>query len=296
MPETSSIHKAPNDFESGRRPLVSIIIPYYQQSGYIADTVRSALNQTYQPVEVIVVDDGSPVPAAPSLDGIANVRLIRTENHGCPATRNHGFEASSGQYLIFLDGDDLLRPDAIEKHLAALQGHVPAVLSFGAVATMDGEGRETNPPRVARPRKDYFRMLLESNPIWSPGATMMRRDAFAGAGRFNDRLRAQVDDYDLYLRLARLGPFVQHNGRVLDYRLHDSNVSRDQEKMLHGTLSVLDQLAADPALTAADRRRLERGRRRWIHVFRPTKSWWYHLRSLYFTARSLPNVAFGRAR
>lgn len=296
MSEMISIPESSSERESVRGPLVSIIIPYYQQAAYIAYTVRSALRQTHSHVEIIVVDDGSPVPAAPSLADVPEIRLIRTENQGCPATRNHGFEASSGEYLIFLDGDDLLRPDAIEKHLAALRSHGSAVLSFGAVAMIDGQGRETEAPRVARPRRDYFRMLLESNPIWSPGATMMRREAFLEAGMFNSALRAQVDDYDLYLRLARLGPFVQHSGQVLDYRLHGSNVSRDQEKMLQGTLGVLDRLAADPALTSADRRRLERGRRRWIHVFRPRPSWLYRLRSLYFTVRSLPNVAFGRAR
>ena len=272
-------------------PLVSIIIPYYMQQAYIADTVRSALAQTYQHIEVIVIDDGSPVPAAPALTGMEGIHLTRTENHGCPITRNVGFSQSSGEFLIFLDGDDILRPDAVQSHLNAFATKPEAGLSFGAVRIIDRQGHQTSPARVCRPRKDYLMMLLETNPIWSPGATMMRRDTFEQAGGFNRSLHVQVDDYDLYLRLARLRPFVRHTETVLDYRLHGENVSKDQEKMLSGTLAVLDRLEVSGELSPAELRRLRYGKRRWLHQFRPRRTLSYRLKDLYYRFRSLLSVA-----
>ena len=227
--------------ETNRTPLVSIVIPYYNQQLFIAETVLSAKRQTYPNVEIIVVDDGSPVPAEPYLREIDGIQLFRTENHGCPATRNFGFAKSSGEYLVFLDGDDILSPGAIEAHLKAFAQHPETGLSFGSSSAINEHGEQIRPAHVCRPRKNYFLTFLESNPICSPGATMIPRSAFIAAGMFDERLRAQVDDLDLYLRLARKYRVTQHDFCVLAYRLHSNNVSRDQEKMLTGTLAMLDQ-------------------------------------------------------
>jgi glycosyltransferase involved in cell wall biosynthesis len=270
--------------------LVSIIIPYYNQQLFIAETVSSAKRQTYQNTEIIVVDDGSPVAAAPYLRGIDGIQLFRTENQGCPATRNFGFARSSGDYLIFLDGDDVLLPGAIEAHLAELAQHPDVGLSFGPIRTIDEQGEQISPAHVCRPRRDYYLAFLEANPICSPGATMIRRSAFIEAGMFDERLRAQVDDYDLYLRLARKCRVVQHNFCVLDYRRHSNNVSKDLEKMLAGTLALLDQMEASDKLGPAHRRRLRYGRKRWIHRFRPQKTIAYQLRDIYYKVRTMFNV------
>ncbi len=224
----------PTRNETNRTPLVSIVIPYYNQQLFIAETVLSAKRQTYPKVEIIVVDDGSPVPAEPYLREIDGIQLFRTENHGCPATRNFGFAKSSGEYLVFLDGDDILLPGAIEAHLKAFAQHPETGLSFGSSSGINEHGEQIRPAHVCRPRRNYFLMFLESNPICSPGATMIPRSAFAEAGMFDERLRSQVDDLDLYLRLARKYRVTQHDFCVLAYRLHSNNVSRDQEKMLAG--------------------------------------------------------------
>lgn len=275
------------------QPRVSIVIPYYMQERYIEQTVESAKRQTYRNVEIIVVDDGSPVPVPSSVQHRDGVRVFRTDNHGCPSARNFGFNQSTGDYLLFLDGDDLLRPDAIEGHLKAFAREPQAGLSFGPVSIIDALGEQTQPPHLCRPRHDYFLMLLESNPIWSPGSTLIRRDVFVEAGGFDGNLAIQVDDYDLYLRLARLRPFVRHDHWVLEYRLHGSNVSHNQEKMLTGTMAVLDRLEKSDQLSASQLRRLRYGRKRWIHGFRPRHTLAYHLLGLIFKFRSMLSVAWG---
>ena len=130
------MHRAPHSDTSSAGtlqspyPLVSVIIAYYKQEGFIAETVRSVQQQTYPNVEIIVVDDGSPVPASSVLPESSDVLVLRTENHGCPAARNFGFKQSSGDFLVFLDSDDRLTPGALEAHLKALAEHPESALSF----------------------------------------------------------------------------------------------------------------------------------------------------------------------
>lgn len=276
--------------EMNCNPLVSIIIPYYNQQLFIAGTVLSAKHQTYPNVEIIVVDDGSPVPAEPYLRELDGIQLFRTENHGCPAARNFGFAKSSGDYLIFLDGDDLLQAGAIEAHLKELAQHPEVGLSFGPSRVINEHGELIRPAHICRPRKDYYLMFLETNPICSPGATMIPRNAFIEAGMFDDRLRAQVDDYDLYLRLARKYRVAQHDFCVLDYRLHSNNISKDQEKMLAGTLAMLDRVETSAKLSPSQRRRLRYGRNRWIHMFRPQRTLAYRLLLIYYKFRAVFDV------
>jgi glycosyltransferase involved in cell wall biosynthesis len=273
-----------------RTPLISIIIPYYNQHRFIADTVLSAQHQTYPNVEIIVIDDGSPVPAEPCLSPAAGIRIFRTQNHGCPAARNFGFTKSSGKYLIFLDGDDLLLPGAIEAHLRTLTQHPGTGLTFGSSSAINEHGAQIRRAHICRPRRNYFLTFLESNPICSPGAAMIPRSAFVDAGMFDELLRSQVDDLDLYLRLSRKYPVTQHNFCVLAYRLHASNVSNDQEKLLRATLDLLDRLEASDTLTRSERKHLRFGRNRWLHVFRPRKTVLYRLRGCYYKMRAIFDV------
>jgi glycosyltransferase involved in cell wall biosynthesis len=270
-------------------PLVSVIIAYYKQEGFIMETVRSVQQQTYPHFEIIVVDDGSPIPASAVLPESSDVRILRTANRGCPAARNFGFQQSSGDFLVFLDSDDRLTPGALEAHLKAFAECPAAALSFGAQRIIDEHGQVIRPAHVCRPRRDYFLKLLEGNPIGCPGATMIRRDAFLEAGLFDESLRI-VEDYPLYLRLARRHPFIQQSSCVVDYRFHTNSLSQDKEKVLKGVFNALDQLEADETLTARQRRKLRYGRGRWIHECRPAKTFAYRLRGLYYGFHALLGV------
>ena len=105
------------------KPLVSILIPAYNAEEFIADAIRSAIGQTWQHKEIIVVDDGSRDGTAEIARRFAskNVVFISKENQGAAATRNHAFQLSQGEYIQWLDADDLLAPDKIERQLAALR-------------------------------------------------------------------------------------------------------------------------------------------------------------------------------
>jgi glycosyltransferase involved in cell wall biosynthesis len=266
---------------------VSVIIPYYNQPAFLAEAVASAEQQTYPNVEIIVVDDGSVVPADSILSNTSGILILRTENRGVSAARNLGFQRCSGDYLIFLDSDDRLTPGAVAAHLQKLRECPHAGLTFGPRKTIDQNGAETRPAHICRPRKNYFRMFLEGNPIGSPGAAMIRRSAFIAAGHFNESV-SMGEDYDLYLRIARQSPVVQHSACVFEYREHSANTSRAQEQMLMSTMIVLDLI--EPWLSDSERRGLPHARRRWKHVFCRKTTFAYRLMDLYYGFRAMLGV------
>jgi len=270
-------------------PRVSVIIPYFNHPAYLAETVDSARQQTYSNVEIIVVDDGSAVPASSLLVASDDVVLIRTENRGVSSARNIGFQNSSGEYLIFLDADDRLMPGAVEAHLNVFWDNPDAGMTFGPARIIDGTGSEIRPPAICRPRKNYFAMLLESNPIACPGSTMIRRQAFVEAGFFDESFR-NAEDYHLYLRLARERAVVQHNACVVNYRKHSGGKSNNTDRMTAAVMGILDQFERDPSLSRSERTTLLRGRKRWLHAFRPKETLGYRLEGLYYSFRAMLTV------
>ena len=109
--------------EQSKQPLVSVVIPCYNQAHFLPEAIKSALAQTHQPVEVVVVDDGSPDNVVDVVASYPGVRCVRQENRGRSQARNAGFRASRGKYVIFLDADDRLTPNAIESHLRCFSEH-----------------------------------------------------------------------------------------------------------------------------------------------------------------------------
>ena len=287
-----STHFSEKD-ESASAPLVSVIIPFYKQEAYLAETIASVVLGGYSNIEIIVVDDGSPVSAASVLNGKANspnIILFRTENRGLSAARNLGFRNSSGDFLLFLDSDDRLVSGAIQSHLKILSDAPDAALSFGSVITIDEQGAKVHRAHICRPRRDYFLKLLEINMIPTPGATLIRRSAFVEAGLFDESFR-MVEDYRLYLKLARRYPLVLNNCCVVERRIHQNNMSKNLEPMLEATMAALDKVEAEEKLTKRERNRLSYGRRHWTHVYRPKTNLMYRLRSLYFNAHAMLSVS-----
>jgi glycosyltransferase involved in cell wall biosynthesis len=284
--------------DAASKPTVTVIITYYNQVRFIRDTVLSVRRQSYQHLEIIVVDDGSTEPVESILADIAGIAIFRTENKGCPAARNFGFLHSNGEYLIFLDGDDLLLPDAVAAQLETLRSRPDAVLVFGAARFINECGDEIPSPRLCRPRHDYFLMLLECNPIACPGAAMIKRNPFIEVGLFDESFFV-VEDYDLYLRMLKKAPAARNPQSVVLYRRHGDNLSRDLSRMQDFVCRALDKLESSATLTRSTRRRLQRGRKRWIHTFCPKPTLRYRLVSLYFKFRAMltvsPRSYLGRA-
>ncbi len=182
-------------------PLVSVVIPCYGQAHHLAGAVASALAQTHRPIEVIVVDDGSPDDVAGALVSFGtSVSLVRQANQGVSAARNAGVGASSGQYVVFLDADDELSDDAVARRLAIMTARPEVGLVVGHHREMDVEGHllARVPEHRSLPPDPFYAMVARSFP---PVGWMVRRDVFDACGGFDVEL-ANCEDWDLSIRIA----------------------------------------------------------------------------------------------
>ena len=109
----------------GEPSLVSVVIPCYKQAHFLGHAIESVQRQTYPAVEIIVVDDGSPDGTRAVVESFPAVNYVRQENKGLSAARNRGLRESQGSYLVFLDADDLLLPDAVAAGLQTLYASGP---------------------------------------------------------------------------------------------------------------------------------------------------------------------------
>lgn len=271
-------------------PLVSVVIAYYNRPEYVRESIESALQQTYPAIEVIVVDDGSTEEAHSAVLGIPGVTVIRQSNRGVAAARNRGVESAHGEFIIFLDHDDRLVPEAVASHLRAIKGKPKPGFVFGAIRMIDQAGRVKGAAYVCMPRRNYFLSLLESNPIHCPAAAMLSREAVLSVGGLDQEV-APSDDFDLYIRLARKFPVVRHTDLVAEYRSHGENVSQDATKMIRATNRVMDKVERTMPLSASERRRVRMGRLRAKVFFGDRHSVRQKALVLYFRLRSLMQTA-----
>lgn len=220
-----------------RLQLVSIIIPCYNCRKFIGEAIESALGQSYRSVEVIVVDDGSSDGTAEIVSDYP-VKLVRERHQGVSEARNRGIDASSGEYLVFLDSDDRLLPEAAETGLKALDTNPMCGMAVGAHNIMSHCGEWIATRYKPTELKDGYELLLRSNFIECTSSVMFRRSCFRENQGFRQTLKG-AEDYELYLRTARAAPVCCHSNVVSEYRLHSANASHDSRLMLSHTVAVL---------------------------------------------------------
>jgi hypothetical protein len=226
--------------EPATPPLVSVVIPCWNQGHYLAEAIESVLAQTYPELELIVVDDGSRDNSFEVASRFPGVRCLRQPNRGVAAARNAGLAESEGHFTAFLDADDRLLPGALEVGMRALLATPGAAFAAGMPRDVGRDGeilREAVQPLVTR---DHYLELLRECFIWSGSSLVYRRAALEAAGGFGERLEA-ADDYELYLKLARSYPVLCHDTVVTEYRRHGSNTTRDPALVLTSQLQVLNR-------------------------------------------------------
>jgi len=221
----------------GQDPLVSVVIPCYNGEAYLKEAIESALMQTYQPVEIIVVDDGS-TDSSPEIVQKFPVRYIRQQNRGLTESRNRGVRESRGTYIVFLDADDRLKPEAIETGLGILAEHPECAMTVGDHVFLSADGSQAAVSRKDCLLDSHYEALLKSNFIEMISSVLFRRSVLEELGGFDTGLRV-AEDYELYLRIARDYPICCHPAVVAEYRLHLGNTSHDSGLMLTMTLQVL---------------------------------------------------------
>jgi len=224
---------------------ISIIMPVYNQNRYIADAIQSVINQTYAEWELIIVDDGSTDSTADIITQFDDprIRYIYQTNQGPSKARNTGIVTSSGQYITFLDADDLFHPHKIEKQYAHLENDRDIGLSYTAHIEIDEKGLPLNlfraPPRI------NLKSLVLGFPL-GINNILLRRKWFEHVGGFDESIKVS-EDRDFYIRLTYADCQFERLDEYLVYRRLKSNrfineIQLKVDEMVH----VLESAFSNP--------------------------------------------------
>lgn len=261
--------------KSDGRPPVSVIIPTWNRAREVREAIDSVLAQTYRPIEVIVVDDGSTdeTPAVLGSYGDA-IRTIRQENRGVSAARNAGIAAASGELIAFLDSDDTWLPAKIERQVALLEG-------AGAVAvccltnsleigpsgrSLSFENQGFKPSASEGLLLNVTEILLTRFMVFAP-VGLIRREALACSGGF-DRALPVMEDHDLALRLSLLGPWVYTTEALAIIRRESAgslteSVRHERRPFWGAVVRIHEKMLAEPGrLSPREARMVRRNLRR----------------------------------
>jgi glycosyltransferase involved in cell wall biosynthesis len=224
--------------DNTKEPLVSVVIPCYNYARFLGEAIESVLAQTYPHFEIVVVDDGSTDGSFETAARFSKVRLIRQENQGLSAARNTGLRESRGSFLVFLDADDRLLPDALETGVHFLRARPECAFVVGQSVYISEEGAALpTTPRYCT-EEDTYKAFLSKNYIRMTGMVMFRRAVFDSVAGFDTTVDA-CSDYELYLRIIKDFPVYFHNHPVAEYRRHGENMSRNSALMLKTILEVI---------------------------------------------------------
>ena len=248
------------DPDDSEQALVSVVITTYNQAPYLPDAIKSVQDQTYGPVELIVVDDGSTDHTRAILSGYPDVKYVYQANRGLAAARNTGIGCCSGAFVVFLDADDLLYPGAIAKNRQHMLQHPDCAFVSGWHDRVDEEKKLLLTPENVMPEEYHYQALLRGNYIGMHAAVMYRRKIF-DFFRFDEQLPA-CEDYDLYLRVAKRYPIFSHNQKIAAYRIHGHNMSANIDLMRKQVQKVLDKNKPVPGSAVALQSYRE-GKRNW---------------------------------
>jgi glycosyltransferase involved in cell wall biosynthesis len=239
-------------------PKVSVVVPAFNVARYVDACLASMRAQTLPDWECIVVDDGSTDGTAQRIRENADrrIRLIAQANHGVSAARNAGLADATGTYLLFLDADDLLHPDALRRLSAELDAHPEAVAAYGTVWAIFEDGR-SYPQKPLHRRSREFRsgQLLErfmrGDNFLLIGCVMVRTEAVGELGGFRTDLRLG-EDWELWCRVAAHGPFrfVGTNPEVSYMRIRSGSSSRLLSPAWENHLPTIEAVISNPFLAS----------------------------------------------
>ncbi len=232
---------------STNEPLVSVIMPAFNAEPWIARTLWSVLNQTYDMLQVLVVDDGSSDRTPDIVNAIARrddrVRLLHQQNAGPAAARNHALREATGAFVAPIDADDVWASTNVERQVTALLARPDALFSYARSVWIDADDAIISTHDDAPPPPCTYVDLLRKNIIGNGSACVFRRDALCAVGGYDARFDRGGEDWLLTLKLAARGPFICVPDHLIGYRQGHTTFSRARVgDMCVGLLDVIREM------------------------------------------------------
>jgi glycosyltransferase involved in cell wall biosynthesis len=259
-----------------KAPLVSVIIPAYKVAQFIEATLNSVLAQTVKDYEIIVINDGS--PDTETLEQklaqfVNSITYIRQPNKGAGAARNAGIRVARGEFIAFLDGDDLWLPNFLQDQLALINSANGFDLVYADAVNLHGSelsrvtNMDINPSRgLVTPES-----LITGDCLVITSSVVARRRVVVDAGLFDDNF-PNSQDFDLWLRLAKANARMTYQRKVLVHRrIYEGSLASNPIKSFEGEIKVLEKTKHRNDLTDRERSAIGRTlelRRATIEVIR----------------------------
>lgn len=218
-------------------PLISVVIPTFNSEIFIRETINSVLNQTYQNFEIIIIDDESTDNTVSILKEFSNkynrIKYFQIPHAGRPSVpRNYGTEKSNGEFIAFLDADDIWVKNKLEIQLKEFEKNPKNILVYSMSVTfrdvnLFSANYEVLPLlyKVCRTKQDF---ITKGNSI-TCSSVLLKKEYFKKVNGFDEDPKLQVEDYDLWIRLSELGLFTFIPRIQTYYRIHGKQFSSDWE-------------------------------------------------------------------
>ncbi len=213
-------------------PLVSAIMPTYNHAKFIGEAIQSVLNQTYKNFELLIIDNYSEDNTGKIVTSYKDDRIkyFKFRNNGIiAASRNHGIKHAQGEYIAFIDSDDLWLPEKLEKQVIFLNKHTECFLVYSKsfLQQKNGENLYTRPKKKDLKEGKVFKELFLSNNFILI-LTVLMKNNIEGTPYFfdEDRDLIAIEDYDLWLNIAKTEIIGYINEPLTVYRIHEANISK----------------------------------------------------------------------
>ncbi|MGE6328965.1 glycosyltransferase family 2 protein [Psychrobacter pacificensis] len=218
------------------QPLVSIIIPCYNSEKYIEKCIESIINQSYEHIEIVIVDDGSTDNTVEILKTYKNVRVYSQVNSGACVARNYGLTKCKGYYVKFLDSDDFLNTDSISLQVDFAESLQDMQIAYGYKEVLFND--KISIDKEILDSTNQFRQLINRNIVTT--LPLHKRKVLLETGAFDEQLKFR-QEWDLHLKLAKNGhTFIYHDTSIYTQVMHDNpnrisarklNVSKEIENL-----------------------------------------------------------------
>jgi len=237
--------------------LVSIIIPTYNCQKYIRQAIESALAQTYKNIEIIVVDDGSSDNTREEIDDLISdkkISYIYQSNKGLPGARNTGIEHSKGEYLVFLDSDDVILPEKVTTQVSFMKKHPDVCLVYSRYKYFKNDNLNdvvSHPSALLR--GNLYKHLIRAN-FFIVHSVLVKKACVEKVGRFDESFRA-FEDWDLWIRMAESGCMFDYIDKELCLcRLRPDSMCLDWDRILKSWKKVISKILTTSTSLTPDER------------------------------------------
>jgi glycosyltransferase involved in cell wall biosynthesis len=223
-------------------PLISVVIPVFNGEKTIKETIDSVLKQTFTDFELIVINDGSQDLTVEVVEKIqdSRIQVYSYPNAGLAASRNRGIDRSTGEYIAFIDADDMWTPDKLEAQFNALKSHPEAAVAYSWTDYIDEYSQFLGKGGHITVNGNIYPHLLLTDLLENGSNPLIRKQAFIEVGNFDESLRA-AEDWDMLLRLAIRYHFIAVSSPQVLYRISSNSMSFNVLQQERESLKVIER-------------------------------------------------------